>query len=150
MDHCCICRNFYRKNILKKIKKKPQDCPGTALFHYASTHCTHCSKMLGRYLQEQEQNKSQPQTNWCYWAVQERCSWKANTRTRHHSLESLRTYKRTSEEQHKAASHSGATYTHCFSSTRTKTIDTKTCTSSTIYLTGIHSHVISECARMHH
>ena len=52
-------------------------------------------------------------------------------RTRHRSLESLRTYERSSEEQHKAvstllsapASHSGASYSHCFSSTKTKTID---------------------------
>lgn len=52
-------------------------------------------------------------------------------RTGHRSLESLRTYERSSEEQHKAvstllsapASHSGASYSHCFSSTKTKTID---------------------------
>ena len=52
-------------------------------------------------------------------------------RTGHRSLESLRTYERSSEDQHKAVStllsapaiHSGASYSHCFSSTKTKTID---------------------------
>ena len=51
-------------------------------------------------------------------------------RTGHHSLESLRTYERTSEEQHKAASsvlsassHTGADYSHWFSSTKTKSIN---------------------------
>ena len=50
-------------------------------------------------------------------------------RTGHRSIESLRTYERTSEEQHKAAStllsapsHSSASYSHCFVSSKTKTI----------------------------
>ena len=51
-------------------------------------------------------------------------------RTGHCSLESLRTYERTSEEQHKAAStllsapmNSGASCSHYFSSAKSKTID---------------------------
>ena len=51
-------------------------------------------------------------------------------RTGHRSLESLRTYERTSEEQHKAASsvlsassHTGADYSHWFSSQKTKSIN---------------------------
>ena len=51
-------------------------------------------------------------------------------RTGHRSLESLRTYERTSKEQHKAAStllsapmNSGASCSHYFSSAKSKTID---------------------------